>query len=90
MPAIAFGLGWLGYTVTLYGVCLLRGWNISFGQLISPVKPYSGAWPPPAIPDTTVLPGQGTSAGGSSPGSSPATAGNSGGRPSPGSVAGRL
>ena len=60
MPAIAFGLGWLGYTVTLYGVALLKGWNITFGQMISPTKPYGSqkgqSWPPPQIGNTAVLP----------------------------------
>lgn len=61
MPAIGMGLGWLGYTITLYGVALLKGWDITFGQLISPTHPYGSRagqkWPPASLPSTVVVPG---------------------------------
>lgn len=40
MVAIAIGLVWAGYTGALYGYCLLRGYNITPRQLLSP------SWPP--------------------------------------------
>jgi hypothetical protein len=58
MPAIGMGLGWLGYSLGLWGWSLLRGYNVTLGQLMSPVHPYSGAWPPPLLPDTQTLPGK--------------------------------
>lgn len=58
MPAIGMGLGWLGYALGLWGYSLIRGYNVTLGQLMSPLHPYSGAWPPAAIPNTQVLPGK--------------------------------
>lgn len=40
MVAIAIGLGWVSYTGGLWGYCLLRGYNVTFRQLLSPT------WPP--------------------------------------------
>lgn len=40
MVGIAFGLVWVGYTAGLYGYCLLRGYNVTPKQLLSP------QWPP--------------------------------------------
>jgi hypothetical protein len=59
MPAIGFGLTWLGYALTSWGYCLVRGYNVKFTDWINPVHPYSGAWPPPQnIPAGDLLPGQ--------------------------------
>lgn len=43
MVAIAIGLVWLGYTSGLYGYCLLRGYNVTPKQLLSP------SWPPSTV-----------------------------------------
>lgn len=40
MVAIGVGLVWLGYTTGLYGYCLIRGYNVTLKQLVSPT------WPP--------------------------------------------
>ena len=44
-----------------YGLSLIRGWNITFGQLVSPTHPYGSKagqkWPPPLLPNTVVVPG---------------------------------
>jgi hypothetical protein len=40
MVAIAVGLVWVSYTGTLYGYCLVRGYNITPKQLLST------KWPP--------------------------------------------
>jgi hypothetical protein len=63
MPAIAMGLIWGGYTAGLYGYCLVRGYDISFRQLVSPTAWYSGAWPPPLIADVTIILPRGAAAG---------------------------
>jgi hypothetical protein len=57
MPAIGIGIAWLGYSVSLWGYCLVKGWNVKFTELINPVKYYTGKWPPPAnIPPTSTFP----------------------------------
>jgi hypothetical protein len=58
MPAIGMGLAWIGYTVGLWGYCLVKGYDVTIVQLANPVKPY--AWPkggPAPIPDSQLLPG---------------------------------
>lgn len=57
MPAIGMVLAWTGYTFTLWGYCLIRGWNVPLTALANPVRPYK--WPaggPDRLPDTVVLP----------------------------------
>lgn len=39
MAAIGIGLMWVGYTVGLYGYCLLRGYNVT------PKDLFSQSWP---------------------------------------------
>ena len=56
MVAIGFGLLWLAYTGGLEAYCLLRGYNVTFAQLINPVHPYSGPWPPAQIPAGVIFP----------------------------------
>jgi len=64
MPAIAMGIIWGGYSVTLWGYTLLKGYNLTFPQLVSPTGYYKGtAWPPPGtIPGSQVFPGGGGAA----------------------------
>jgi hypothetical protein len=40
MAAIGIGLVWVGYSVSLYGYCLFRGYDVTPKQLLSP------QWPP--------------------------------------------
>lgn len=62
-------LVWAGYSQGLFGWSLWQGYNLTLGELMSPIHPYSGAWPPAQIP-----------AGQTWPGNPPATAlGNIGG-----------
>ena len=35
MPALAMGLGWVGYTFTLYGYCLVKGYNVTLLELVN-------------------------------------------------------
>lgn len=55
MIVIGIALVFTGYTCGMWGYCLIKGYNISFSQLISPSGYYKGTWPPPLITDTSVL-----------------------------------
>jgi hypothetical protein len=78
MVAVGFLLIWSGYSVGLWGWCLLRDYDLSMGQLMSPFHPYAGPWPPAKIGDDVIWPGgrsasspassAGPSPGGSVPG----------------------
>jgi hypothetical protein len=61
MGAIGIGVAWLGYSVTLWGYCLLTGCDVKFADLINPVRPYAGN-PLKAgqIPADQILPSSGT------------------------------
>jgi hypothetical protein len=66
MIAIGMGMAWVGYSFGLWGYCLIRGFNVKLTDLMNPVHPYSGPWPPAQdIPAGDILPGQ-TSTGSSS------------------------
>jgi hypothetical protein len=59
MVALGMGIVWAGWALGLYGFCLIRGYDVTLGQLVNPVNIYSGGWPPPFINDPSViLPGQ--------------------------------
>ena len=62
MTAIGMGVAWAGYGLALFGWCLLQGYDVTLGQLMSPLHPYgAGAgqpWPPKSIPATQVFPGK--------------------------------
>lgn len=60
MVAVGMLLIWGGWSVGLWGWCLLRDYDVTFGQLVSPAHPYSGAWPPAKIPATQIWPGGST------------------------------
>lgn len=67
MIAIGFALGWVGYSLSFWGYSLVRGYNLSFTDIFSPSKFYSGTWPPTIAPNTTIFP-NGSSAPSSSAG----------------------
>lgn len=63
MPAIAMGLAWAGYTLGLWGYCLLRGYDVTLRQLASPLHPVTWARASGSrIPDGQVFPSGGDSA----------------------------
>ncbi len=66
MVAVAFLLVWGGYSISLFGWCLLRDYDVTLGQLMSPVHPYGQgkgqSWPPPKIPASQIWPGGKTAA----------------------------
>lgn len=61
MLAIGMVIVWGGYSVSLWGWCLLRGYNVTLGQLMSPTHPYGSgkgqAWPPPLMGSDVIFPG---------------------------------
>jgi len=57
MVAVAFLLLWGGYGTGLFGWCLLRDYDVTLGQLMSPFHPYAGPWPPATIPASQIWPG---------------------------------
>ena len=62
MLPVGMLLTWGGWSISFWGWCLLRGYNVTLGQLMTPLHPYAGKWPPPLIPDSQIFPG-GTKAG---------------------------
>lgn len=55
--AVSFLLLWGGYTLLFTGYCWVRGYNIGFLSIVSPVNFYSGSWPPgQTIPAGQALP----------------------------------
>jgi hypothetical protein len=53
-----------GYTIASYGVVLLKGWDITWRQWISPLNPWQWSGTPPPIPTGQVFPGgKGSSSG---------------------------
>lgn len=86
MIAVGFGVIWVGYAVGFTGYCWVRGYDLSFKQIVWPSGFYQGKWPPALITDDTVLiPGQGTAS--SSTASGTGTGGQPASNPS-GTVAG--
>jgi hypothetical protein len=57
MPAIGMILAWFGYSVSSWGYCLIRGYDVKFTDWINPAHPYQG-WPPPQAPADQIIPGQ--------------------------------
>ena len=61
MVAVAMVLVWAGYGAGLFGWTLFEDYDLTLGQLMSPVHPYAGAWPPAKIPSGQTWPGGNTS-----------------------------
>lgn len=56
MLAVGFAALWGGYAVASWGYLLIKGYNVSFRSWVSPLNPYSGAWPPAKIPPGFIWP----------------------------------
>jgi hypothetical protein len=76
MVAVGMLLTWLGYGLGLEGWCLWRDYDVTLGQLMSPLHPYAGPWPPPPVPSGQTWPGGTTAA-------APAGQGSAGQTPGP-------
>jgi hypothetical protein len=78
-------LAYGGYTLGFWGYSLVKGYDVSFKEIISPTAYYKGAWPPPTAPDTVIFPAGGSSgsgassSGGSGTGGKKTTSGSGGG-----------
>lgn len=85
MPAIGMGLAWAGYTGMLWAYCLIRGYNVTLGQLANPVHQLD--WKKATgnlTPDTQIVPGgKNTPAPAGSSSSSGSAKGNSSGSQGP-------
>ena len=53
---IGFAIAWAAYSLMFTGYAWLRGYDISFREIVAPVNFYQGTWPPPDLPATQVLP----------------------------------
>ena len=56
MLPVAFLAAWAAYAVGSWGYCLVKGYDVSFREWVSPLSPYSGKWPPPLIPEGKLWP----------------------------------
>ena len=65
MLPLGFGITWLGYSIGLWGYLLIRGVDVTLGELVNPLHVMS--WPQPLINDPTVILPSGTHAKGTTP-----------------------
>lgn len=56
MILFAIALGWGGYATAFWGYSLIKGYNLSVGQIMSPTSYYKGTWPPAQVSDTVIIP----------------------------------
>lgn len=56
MIAIGVFLAWFSYGLGVWGVSLIKGWNLGFKDIWSPVSYYQGKWPPQVAGNTTIVP----------------------------------
>jgi hypothetical protein len=53
---IGMGLGWVGYAMLFYGYSLVKGYDLSFSQVVSPKNYYKGSWPPAPAGNAVIFP----------------------------------
>ena len=56
MGAAAIGILFGGYSLTLWGYCLVRGYNVSLADLVNPLRVYTWKHPMPLASNTAVIP----------------------------------
>jgi len=56
MIAVGVLLAWTAYGLGVWGVALLKGWNLGFKDIWSPVAYYQGSWPPQTAGNTVIIP----------------------------------
>lgn len=85
MIAVAVFVAWAAYGLGIMGLSLIKGWNLGFKDIWSPVSFYSGKWPPALAGDCSIIPtgtaaslASSTSSGTSSTSSSSSGSGGSG------------
>lgn len=68
MPAIGLGIVWAGYSLGLWGYCLIRGYNVTLGQLLDPRNTVTWATiKGSTVPQGSILPGSSAAAPSQSP-----------------------
>ena len=60
MKAIAVVLGFTAYTVYSFGYIMIKGYNITLREWVTPLHPYSGTWPPATVPQGSIWPTTGS------------------------------
>lgn len=55
MPAIGIGMLWGAYTAALWGWTLIKGYQLTLGDIAMPGRKVT--WPPPKLPDNVVFGG---------------------------------
>lgn len=82
MLAVGMLLWWGGYSVGFWGWCLIRGYDVTLGQLMSPTHPYGSGkgqtWPPPVMAPDVIFPGGRSSSSSGAGGSGSGGAGKKG------------
>lgn len=76
-------LGWAGYALMWRGYSMVRGYDLSNSDIISPTHYYKGAWPPPPAGNATIFPTGSTDNAGASTAATNATTHNAGGTTPP-------
>ncbi len=56
MIPIGFAVAWTGYAAGMFGYCLVKGYGITFTQIVSPTKFWKQAWPPGIAENTSIFP----------------------------------
>jgi hypothetical protein len=56
MIAIGFGVAWLGYAVVSWGYCLIRDYNVTFGDLFKATWPGAVSAAGPGTVSSQVVP----------------------------------
>lgn len=87
MFPIAAVLVWAGYAVSSWGYVLVKGWDISLREWVSPLHPYRFSGTPAKLPDTVILPGQSSATSGGAAEASGAAGGGAAGEAGLGSPA---
>jgi hypothetical protein len=63
---IGLGLAWGGYTIGVWGYCLIRGYDVTFLQLFKATWPGTAGTPAKAAPGPAdILPASGSNSSGS-------------------------
>lgn len=56
MIGIGVFLVWAAYGLGVWGVSLVKGWNLGFRDIWSPTGYYTGKWPPGLAGNTVIIP----------------------------------
>lgn len=56
MKAVGIFLAAWAYTFGTWGYILVKGYNITLVEWITPLHPYNGPWPPKCVPPGYIFP----------------------------------